>query len=356
MLLAAAQNVSAQAPGEPFIPRPPEAGVSVIPYPDNGSSGAISVPPAQSQPGQNPSPSPEPVSPPPSPEPPRPAYRASYGSVSYSVLFSDDTMQQVRNALDQAERAIAEGRSPVAPSVVATPGATEPVVASAAPPPPQLQFPVFHVASIAYRSPKDWMLWINGQRATPKRPFVGIEVVGVVKDRVTLRWVPDNWEYRALIWKADTEMPPALKRLRSRDGVTRIDTKAKALIATLKSNQTLVTSVPLVAEGRHMNLNASIQAQPLPNDSNAEAAAQNVQEELGRAAQEKTEEIKEKARLEAEAELQRQQAPPPPQPPTPNVPPGTTNPHGLNTPQDTVPPSLNDVLNEASQPPRRSGY
>jgi hypothetical protein len=261
-------------------------------------------------------------------------------------------MQQVRQALDQAERALAEGRSPV-PVVGANPETGMPDAESA---PeivaPQLYFPTFYVASIVYRGPNDWMLWINDQRVTPKRPFVGVKVASVVKDRVTLSWEPDNWDYREPIWRAKVKPSEAILRLKSRDGSTHLDKKKKTLSATLKSNQTFVTSVPMVAEGRQMNLAASVQAGPASatgdNKVSSENAARSIQETLKRLAQQKTDTHVNKisgregrGKNSIPAMNQKNNFPPR----TNNAP----NPGGQNNAGNPLPPSLNDVLNAASR-------
>ncbi len=175
-------------------------------------------------------------------------YVASYGDIPTTVLFSDDEITQMKSTLDQIEPLLASGQVPAQQVTVAPVESTEAPVTEAL---PSLEFPAVHVSSVVYRGPRDWMIWMNGKRVTPKRNDGVVRVVGVRPDQVQLSWKPENWMYRLQVWEDKGEMSPEMKKLQSRTGATYINTAHETVSAIMRPNQTWVTVRPMIVEGKH---------------------------------------------------------------------------------------------------------
>jgi len=230
-------------------------------------------------------------------------------------------------------------------------------------------FPAFHVASIVYRQPGDWMLWVNGQRVTPKRLPEGITIAAVGPDYVTLSWKADNWEYRKQMWNEKAPLSPQLQRIKATNNQIGFSEETQTLKAVLRPNQTLATATPLIVEGNHPELAISLQPSQLTPPMGLEASspvifsAQDAQAQMDKQAKEKIEAAK------APPPPPEATAPAPSAPPAPNAPLPIDDPAGLpaNAPAGDValdpavatqqPPaagiqnpeaSLNDILNAVS--------
>ena len=186
-----------------------------------------------------------------------PDYAPSFGNWTQSALFSADEAETLMRTLDDTERRLATGAELRPIEVEVRPGEApvEGQVAEVEHLPP-LDFPVFHVSSILYRNPQDWMLWINGQRVTPKRKIDGLRVTHVAPGQVTLVWKADNWKHRMQVWSdPDRKVTLSyLENMTARDASVRKESGAHTIRATLRANQTLVTAVPLIVEGNHSEM------------------------------------------------------------------------------------------------------
>lgn len=191
----------------------------------------------------------------------------SYGTMKKSAIFPDSDIELMRTALDKSERIMAAGQMP-SPEMetVQTP-------VEAAPPPqqlPDLLFPVYHVSSILYHSPGDWMVWLNGQRVTPKRNKGDVRVTGVSRDFVQLSWKPDNWEYRQQVWNDKTALAPELQRILAAQARTYVNVQGQTVSAVMRANQTWVTVNPIVVEGKHPELEVTVKAESLTDPDTGE--------------------------------------------------------------------------------------
>lgn len=291
-------------------------------------------------------------------------FKPSFGDRTTSILFAPTDSKDLQALLDSTERTLISGGSlkplvieATATDAVATPTTTEAL--------PNLEFPVFHVASILYRSPRDWMLWINGQRVTAKRKLKGIRVVKVGPEQVTLEWRPDHWNHRARVWSDKAIFAKELQNLTAQSASAHAQHGRGVVVASLRANQTFVTAGPLVLEGNQPDYALNIQA---PAADAKTAASENsgatVKDMLNNIAQEKAAKRKEKLAAQASDAASTQmpaaaEAAPPQEPApaamdsvTPAPLPAVAMPANPGPPPPT-PNTLNDILNavEAAPPP-----
>ena len=288
-------------------------------------------------------------------------FTPSYGDMNTSVVFGDGDITLMKGALDRIERILASGGEISAPVVEArvdpSTGEPAPVVPQTV---PDLNFPVYHVASIVYRSPRDWMVWVNGNRITPKRNNGEMRVVGVRPDQVQLSWKPDNWQYRTQVWQDKQPLSPEMRKIQSRQASSFVNMQSETLGAVMRQNQTWVTATPIIVEGKHPELEVTIKPEMKSADQTAEGAAGVVPSFSSKAAQEymsdavkqtaqkinkKSEEIVKETlekpqpavpqQVEQTGQLATQ---PPPAPAAPAAPP-------------VAPSSLNDILSAISNAP-----
>lgn len=206
-----------------------------------------------------------------------PSFREDIGS----VLYSEEKVSEMKIILGRIEALLAKGQSPdieIADETLPNINGPAPAII------PDLRFPAFYIASIVYHSPKDWMLWINGQRVTAKRKYEGLQVAYVGPEKVQLIWKPDEWKYRQQIWNASVKQSKDLQRLAAHEAITYVDKKNKHVVATLRPNQTWVTATPLIVEGQHTNF--AITMKPDANTLNraSEFSAKKAQELIAEAA------------------------------------------------------------------------
>lgn len=189
------------------------------------------------------------------------SFKPSYGTVGPSILYSRNEVTALKALLDDVERILALGGSPQPLALAARPAGQEVGAETTKAELPTLEFPVFHVASVVYRSHSDWMLWINGQRVTPKRQLPDLQIISVRPDQVQVAWKADNWEFRKDVWRDKIGDSVQLQRLKSRQGSVAASDENQMLVATMRPNQTLVTVGPILVEGNHPGFATSVSPQ-----------------------------------------------------------------------------------------------
>lgn len=211
------------------------------------------------------------------------SFKPSYGTVGTSILYSKDNIVALKALLDDVERILALGGSPRPLDLAARPAGQEVGAEAGKIELPTLEFPVFHVASVVYRNNSDWMLWINGQRVTPKRKLPDLQIISVRPDQVQVGWKADNWEFRKDVWRDNIGASTQLQKLKSRQGSVAQSDENQMLVATMRPNQTLVTVGPVLVEGNHPSFATSVS--PQMQQSTAEVAAEEGEaSESGKAA------------------------------------------------------------------------
>ncbi len=184
-------------------------------------------------------------------------FKPSYGTIDTTIVFEDADVDLMRETLERVEKITSSGGL-LGPSieqrkdVAGIPQSQAPVEI------PELDFKAYYVSSIIYRGPKDWMIWLNSERVTPKRNKGRVRVVAVGPDYVRLSWWPKEWDNRYLVWKNKEPYSPELKKIIAKDASSYLDVQTKSIHATLRPNQTWVTLYPVVVEGNHSALSAKI--------------------------------------------------------------------------------------------------
>jgi cytidylate kinase len=201
-------------------------------------------------------------------------FTPSYGDITTSILLSDEDAELMRTALDRVERVLASGKEinrPNTGGVAERPDVQTPEGTPA--PPADLEFHTYHVASILYRSPSDWMVWLNGERVTPKRNHGKARVVRVTPDTVTLAWEASDWENRMQVWSDDEPLSAELKKIQARSAITRVDEQTRTVTAIMRQNQTWVTVRPMVVEGNHPEFGVVVKPDAVANKDPNKALA-----------------------------------------------------------------------------------
>lgn len=274
-----------------------------------------------------------------------PNFSPSYGTIDTSVLFSDSMIVRMKEELDRVERLLATGAiiTDASTEMQANIPEVKPIAA--------IPFQAYHVASIVYRSPVDWMVWLNGKRVTPKRNEGPVRVVGVGPDSVRLSWSPEDWDERILVWRDKQEPSAEILKIRALDAHAGIDEEHKTVTATMRSNQTWVTAYPMIVEGRHPELEISLTPQGaqtgLPNaEGNTKDALDDIAKRQAQQINANSQKLatEEKPTLQSKQEQKKAMAaqaaiPPAAAAVTSPVPPEVA------PLQDRTPTSLNDVLN-----------
>lgn len=232
-------------------------------------------------------------------------FTPSFGEMKTSIVFPDEDAELMKTSLDRIERIMAAGGKVGGPELASRiePTAPEAVVQQA----PALVFKAFYVSSVVYRGPRDWMVWMNGGRITPKRNDGRVKVVGVGPDYVKLAWRAKDWDYRMQVWNDKQELTPELRKIQARQATTFLDPQSRHVYAVMRPNQTWVTVRPMVVEGDHREFEVTItpEAKTLTaEESLAEAGAifsiKGAQEELDKKAREQANKIKTNSEKQAE--------------------------------------------------------
>ena len=99
---------------------------------------------------------------------------------------------------------------------------------------PKQMYPLIYVGTIMYFSPKNWAVWINGQKfaSGKKSPLTGISVKEISRNQVTIRWRSSSGLYDNFESEFITKIAPNLFELR------------------MQSNQLLLTNQLALDEGK----------------------------------------------------------------------------------------------------------
>ena len=174
----------------------------------------------------------------------------SFGNAPMSLLFTPVQIDMMRSVLAHAEanRKAKPTDIEVTPEM-AFPGLLEltgPKIAEE----PAI-YPSFYLASIFYRSAKDWTVWLNGLRITPQTNSGEVEVVAIAPDRARFRWKPVYFE--AISRRIDESrlslIDKVKHKLTARDTVV-IDRSQGAVLFELRPNQSFSAAHMNTFEGK----------------------------------------------------------------------------------------------------------
>lgn len=141
--------------------------------------------------------------------------------------------------------------------------------------------PSLYLNSVMYKSPREWTIWVNGQRYTRKQPPENYRIVRVDEKKVEFMWQTDDLDFVSPGWR--------MAGIRAEN--IRIDEASGEVFFTLYPNQSFVARAMEVIEGKAMSY--TLQA--------AAPALDELPQELESGSDE-TETAPEDAEIEAEAE------------------------------------------------------
>ncbi len=164
----------------------------------------------------------------------------SYGTSNISILFLPSQIERMKSTIRTSE----------------TPGAAKPVVVVPIAVGPEVKidepasYPTFYLASVAYRNPSDWSLWISGYKISSQRNDTDLVVRAVSPESVTFAWTPT---YGAAISqrhasKLFASLDPVKNKLSPNQSVT-LDKTTGTVTFTLRQNQTFAAGYFSIFEG-----------------------------------------------------------------------------------------------------------
>lgn len=173
---------------------------------------------------------------------PQEVIRYSYGDVDIgSILFGPAEMKAMKETLRSwesrrdapvlVEEALPETVVPVAPLEAKT-------------------YPVFYLSSVVYRNPGDWVLWVNGEKITPKKNATEVKVLSVSASNASFSWTPSYAP--ALTLRQEKKLfasADALKHRLSNAATFRYDPLLGTAFFSLKPNQSFAAGYMNVFEG-----------------------------------------------------------------------------------------------------------
>lgn len=110
-------------------------------------------------------------------------------------------------------------------------------------------YPQFFLSSIAYYSPKDWVVWINDEKITQDSgiSMAGLRVIEIDNKKITVEWHPENMDRIT-----DEEY--------SSDNPVEVDFIQNKVIFSLKANQTFTSYAMRVVEGKVIPVTIDLEA------------------------------------------------------------------------------------------------
>ncbi len=174
-------------------------------------------------------------------EPKKPAFD-DFGA---SIFYKAGDIEKVRLAYVVARQ--------IAERPASTSETTEELVKVAAPVKPVLQeYPVFYLSSLVVHGRGAWVMWLNGQRVTPRRLPPEIEILGINTQQVRLRWRPTDFSTLSARWQSEQgkiSASSARNRLSAASQVKTDQNKA-SVDFTLRPYQTYSSAYNAVFEGK----------------------------------------------------------------------------------------------------------
>lgn len=111
-------------------------------------------------------------------------------------------------------------------------------------------YPSYFLSSIAYRTPKDWTVWVNNTRITPKTNDGELKVVSVSPNRVSFTWSPSY--IKAIVARIDNKNIAPIDAVIHRTvkpNSARIDRDNGVITFSLQQNQSFAAGYFWVFEG-----------------------------------------------------------------------------------------------------------
>jgi hypothetical protein len=107
-------------------------------------------------------------------------------------------------------------------------------------------YPQFHLETLGYHSPKDWILQVNGQKFGPHLSSEGsaLKVISIDKEKVLLEWYPAKMEKVLEVWDN------TFNELTGTNVDVFVDRERNTVTFELRPNQTFSSYVMRVLEGK----------------------------------------------------------------------------------------------------------
>jgi len=105
--------------------------------------------------------------------------------------------------------------------------------------PKTFTYPQFFLSSLAYHSPKDWVVWINNEKFTQDSgvSLAGLRILNINNEKVTIEWQPEN-------------MDKVIDDGNIDDNLINVDIMRNKVVFKLKANQTFTSYAMKVVEGK----------------------------------------------------------------------------------------------------------
>lgn len=157
-----------------------------------------------------------------------------------SLFFSTGDLQTIRNArsyFEQTVKGIDKGNFSEEDFLKKLEKVTVDKLGSV---PQSFTYPQFFLSSIAYYSPRDWVVWVNNEKITQDSTLTpsGLLVSYIDADKVTFEWLPQRLDKIIDINEAGHESS------------IKVDLARKKVHFTLKANQTFTSYAMQVVEGK----------------------------------------------------------------------------------------------------------
>jgi hypothetical protein len=174
-------------------------------------------------------------------------FKPSYGEFEQSLLYSAqdiDRMKKVLTSYESIKRPEGSAK-PVKDEFTELLNMPVPTISE-----PE-NYPTYYMSSIVYRSPKDWLFWMNGTKYTPKKMPGGMKILAMSPRAALFAWEPEYIEQaktrfeRELI---DTSIP---KHIKAHNSYVKYDEKNNRFTVSIAPNQSFVSAAFAVYEGKH---------------------------------------------------------------------------------------------------------
>lgn len=168
----------------------------------------------------------------------------SFGTFKTSLFFDQDSVEEMKKALTEAETQPAASTETVVEKVET---AKAPAPATVNDP---AQYPVFTLSSILYRGPTDWTVWIGNKKITPRKNTTELKIVGLSATAATFSWTPVFTRTIALRRAANAFVSvDAVKNRLVHPQILRFDDATTTATFTLRPNQSFAAGYMAVFEG-----------------------------------------------------------------------------------------------------------
>ena len=192
-------------------------------------------------------------------------FKPSYGEFSQSLFYTPEDIERMKKVLYMYEQV----QRPEGTVAVVKDEFTEllddvkPIESIQEP----SKYPSFYLSSVVYRSSRDWLFWMNGEKYSPKKLPDDMKVVAVSPRSVTFSWTPQyvsQAKMRYEMKRTDNSLP---RHFKASGGNVRYDKETESFIFTVAPNQSFVSAAFAIYEGKHGDRGVPVMAQQVQLDN-----------------------------------------------------------------------------------------